>query len=892
MSLWRRVAVVLLSAVALFATANLLGAGIDALFAAWGSKAERVPTLPPPAFCSEPSKLGTAQRQVKLLTDGKEVTLQLNLTLPVDDPCVRSAFSGALQASLDPFIKVAFGDVHLNGKPLSADDLKLSTFREPGQPNALIQLERIVPLDGFVSLWVNRELKFGPATDEVLTILQPGVRVRSVSPVPDSRTPEMLVLRALQPGGIPSFFIALEASPDPAGGAAAAAPPPPPARQQTRQEFLFRLGTIEPFKVLGSLLSGLHLSMPLLLALLWFWRAPVQPLTAAPLARLTAALFLFYASYYALISMNGFRQTEAFFEAGRRATEWIVFEFRPRSIGPLGHDFPIAISAILGIGVPVLVRRLLSAGRTRPAGARWSTLGTVVLASGALVALGGTLWNGDLSQAGLGKILLAVGTALALFTGFLTTLFVGLTPGNASPTLASACALAVVVLKVGDSLLLGTPWRQPFWLAVASLLGAFLLRSLAAAVSIEARTFFRRPAWADRRDVRLVSALLLLLIAVPLPALSLKDLGLAGANSVGNLAFFLLPWVLPIWLLGGLAFLSREGRNGLELSSAAHALGLLALSTALFSPRIYWFYLPITFLLGWLTLDRILVKESSASSIPALRDLLARKRAQLFEAILDRNASDQAVRAHRRKKLEELLAGEVDFDTYEQECHTRAAKAESLRQRALEDGQDASHLALALAPHATAWENGMHGALFGALFGLPWIAFGLASLLRNPAFRSPNPLLDLGADVVFVILRWVAAGFLLGYFFPYLRGRSGLVKGFFLFLALTLPTLSIAVMQNTTAAQWQPTLFLYLQTFIHCMLLGLFAFDLAALRAAGFRDWRVLFELHGLPALGLSLSSLAVAIGAAITTLLSSQLSSLVGAALRVALPAAPELPQ
>lgn len=59
----------------------------------------------------------------------------------------------------------------------------------------------------------------------------------------------------------------------------------------------------------------------------------------------------------------------------------------------------------------------------------------------------------------------------------------------------------------------------------------------------------------------------------------------------------------------------------------------------------------------------------------------------------------------------------------------------------------------------------------------------------------------------------------------------------------------------------------------------------------GERDWRLLFELHGMPTLGISLSSLAVAIGTALTALLSDQIPNLMGAALRFVLPETPELP-
>jgi hypothetical protein len=883
-----RSVVVMISAIGLLAIASLLGIGIDALLSSRGlrltPKPEREESLP----CYTTRTLAQAQRQVKIMAGPKELALQLNLTLPRDAPCVHQAFSGELRSSLGKFVSATFGDVYLEGQQLKTEDLNLAAFRESGQSTVLIQIERRYQLNGPVTLFATRHRSEKPASDELLAILQPGVSVETIIPVPDIRTPEMLSIRTTQSRSLDNWVLTLAPSRDLAGPAEAAgdtgSSAAPPLRE-TRQEFLGRFGTIKPFPVLASLLSSLHYVLPLLLAFLWIRNARNASIGIFDAA--TGSMLLFYASFYILRSLQDVADSKPCSKIRDFVADWIQNDLHLHTVR--GDHFPIATSVILGIAIPVLITTFVKRppGKTLRRGRRLAW-GVLLLVAGASAASGLIAILGSPAQPGIGLLLLILADALLLYASLLALIFQALCA--APPALAPVCALVTAFLKVLHSALYDVP-KSALWLVATCLLGAFLIRSLFAVFSIAAQTFLDRPAWFDRKAVRLAAASILLLTALPLPSPSFEDLSYVGSFSVSNLAFFLLPWVLPIWLTGGLAFLYKEGKDRLELSHAAHALGLLALSTMLFSPRIYWFYLPVTFLLGWLTLDRVLVRERSEDSIPGLSEILTRKRPLLFEAILDRNVADQAVRSYRRKKLESLLSGELDFDTYEKEYDARLAKAESIRQRAMEGKQDASDLALALAPHATAWANGIYGALFGALFGLPWIYFGLASLLHNSAVRSPHPLLDLGSDVVLLILRWATAGFLLGYFFPYIRGRSGLTKGFYLFLALTIPTIPLAVIQNTTAEELQPFLFLYLQTFIHCMLLGLFAFDLAALRQAGFRDWRFLFELHGLPALGISLSSLAVAIGAAITTLLSSQLSSLVGAALRVALPAGPHLP-
>ena len=92
---------------------------------------------------------------------------------------------------------------------------------------------------------------------------------------------------------------------------------------------------------------------------------------------------------------------------------------------------------------------------------------------------------------------------------------------------------------------------------------------------------------------------------------------------------------------------------------------------------------------------------------------------------------------------------------------------------------------------------------------------------------------------------------------------------------------------RSSATAWQASLFWMLQVFIHCMLLGLVAFDFTILRREGF-EWPMLFELHGLPSLGVSISSILVAIGAAITTLMTSQTAELLKVALTFIIPRVP----
>jgi len=187
-------------------------------------------------------------------------------------------------------------------------------------------------------------------------------------------------------------------------------------------------------------------------------------------------------------------------------------------------------------------------------------------------------------------------------------------------------------------------------------------------------------------------------------------------------------------------------------------------------------------------------------------------------------------------------------------------------------------------PHSSSWDNAVHGAKWGAILSIPWLGIGFKEFLSGSMPVQSYPLWGLFISVIILLVRWIGTGFVFGYFFPYIRGKDGLQKAFAFFLLIVLPALPLAAIYNTTSSDWRGTLFWTLQVFIHCMLLGLVAFDYLSIKTTR-RDWQMLFEVHGIPSVGLSLSTILAAIGAAIVTIVQSQGTTFVSAALQFILP-------
>ncbi|WP_437621603.1 hypothetical protein [Sorangium sp. So ce1151] len=65
-----------------------------------------------------------------------------------------------------------------------------------------------------------------------------------------------------------------------------------------------------------------------------------------------------------------------------------------------------------------------------------------------------------------------------------------------------------------------------------------------------------------------------------------------------------------------------------------------------------------------------------------------------------------------------------------------------------------------------------------------------------------------------------------------------------------------------------------------CALLGLVAFDYVTVSRRGLRGLRGLLQVYNLPSMGLSISTITVAVGTSVSALLSSDASAIVTAAL------------
>jgi hypothetical protein len=184
--------------------------------------------------------------------------------------------------------------------------------------------------------------------------------------------------------------------------------------------------------------------------------------------------------------------------------------------------------------------------------------------------------------------------------------------------------------------------------------------------------------------------------------------------------------------------------------------------------------------------------------------------------------------------LDAVAGGQADLGTV---LNRRAAFDRHLRKLeaalVLERGIDARQVVLGLPPVSSPWMNGMRATRLGLLLTTPILIVNYWAFFHGGGFySSANVPLAVVVDVMTVIVTWAALAFFFGYYFPFLRGRSGVTKG--IRLAILLAIVQIPVWLFTATSLWAIVFdgILLCEFVVFLALIGAVVFDYRSLRDA------------------------------------------------------------
>jgi len=346
------------------------------------------------------------------------------------------------------------------------------------------------------------------------------------------------------------------------------------------------------------------------------------------------------------------------------------------------------------------------------------------------------------------------------------------------------------------------------------------------------------------------------------------------ASELTDIFFLALVWLL-------ITILRRTSATPYwpEIPKPIRRIGVLFAVLLFFSPRQWWFYIPVPAIIGYLLMDNWLLRKDGYKNV--LIAEIKSKLTSIIQGVIDLNDTERLLRTLKKEMSAKVAKGDADYGTYKNKASDIDNEVKKKTEELTVEGFFGKDLVLAFGPTDSPWQNGKSGAFYSFLFSIPWLLVYLHSIITSPTPSDSYFILHLLNSLLLYIANWTAYGFFLGYFYPYIRGNNGIRKGLSLYIVLLLPPLALNFLgYPTDVANWRSFAFWQLQLLIHLMLLGLIAGDFETLRRANFR-FRHLLQFYRLTSLSAWASTLIVAVGAAVTTLVSSGAAEILTLALK-----------
>jgi len=840
-------------------------------------------------------------RSISVLAASSKIDFAFAVIVANTHPFASEATSWEFQENLGSFVEFVFGEVEVEGRPLSGNDFSPHNWTIDSETQTVtIDIAASVDISDhpwvYITRWEHMAAELNPEID-VFVLELDGYRTRRFSPLPNEANDNRFVIQGDSSDVMNYISFSLEPGPIVIDAESTG------KSQITRQEFLWKVNSILENPLVTSSLFSIIEALPLLI-FIWIImeREHIYPQFAVTLASIIGGLLVFHFVLYFNVGNNllVYRSTLIRSLSDELFSALAPF-YRPRIRPILGNGVGWVGMVMLGVIIPAfLIQRAKPHHSTRSHTVRAVILrgiGALTLLLGGVSAIlivsiyTSAIPFGD--RFPLWQLALPIACLISWAAyGILYLVYRLMTFSRPRPgVILLAVWLLILVAAIPGFTMQDQyeSWEPYMWWVITVALGTALIYAIGYTTwqlwkEIKPGSYLKR--WQKG-----LIYIIMIALAIPMGHLIDTTRSIAYSSDVVGLAYRLDDLIELVWLIGGVWLLYNEGRSGAKLDEFIRLLGILVASRLLFSPTTWWLYIPIPFLLGYFLLSHFVrPTDYWEEYLQPFYSRVVEKRPELLDQIINFNTAEDAYQTFRKKKAEKLSEGEITFDEYDTKIKERRQRLDALHQAAEIEGQSVKKLALTFGPHTSAWDNGWHGAKWALLFAIPWIVLFLLDFFAESVPRQTYPLFGFFESLVFVIARWGVIGFVFGYFYPYLRGNNGLQKGLGLFLIIVLPMLPIAALNNSSIEGWQGTLFWVLQVFIQCLLLGLMAFDFMILKD-GYHDWKMLFEVHGMTSVGASVSTLVAAIVTALVTLWSSQAANLINVALKfVTAPIPPDM--
>ena len=221
---------------------------------------------------------------------------------------------------------------------------------------------------------------------------------------------------------------------------------------------------------------------------------------------------------------------------------------------------------------------------------------------------------------------------------------------------------------------------------------------------------------------------------------------------------------------------------------ATLATGIYLFAALLINSYISWLLLPLPFLVALLYASLWLFRpEHEVQSLRTIPEARLKRPRRFIQDVVDASTSAAQLALIQKSLTEKMNKAELTPEEYE-------AKLDDYREyldKKLELDKVAPGLTSRDAIFAVGgedlWTNVAASVKTGAVLAAGPFLIALYQVLPKAHADYPYPLLSLLAFILSAATPWLLYAFFFGFYFAYLRGKSGLSKGIHFFFALCLP---------------------------------------------------------------------------------------------------------
>ena len=840
------------------------------------------PTPPPPGPFNELMKNPDLNKpifkeSIYLDATPQQISATYEIYLSKDHPLLTEVQRYFSAEDLDTLVNEILDPIRATGAEIKFQTVDTFIRKDDNAARLLIVSQPIVPDREYYVVDIgDPDKKFNLQFQQREVVIRTNqARVWSYGKVPLSKTPETTVFqRDLNPN---RFHIAIDFA-----EGAISRPEPETVPQRTLAELM-----TQKFRPpgLNAILYGVLVALPFILFLWWSRRYWLRDETAGFETKTKAVqlYLIFLSSIYFFLAVN--ELVSRWGNPAMAAFQWLQHHtIQIIDLGGREHESLLPRVLIFLCVWPLMVFRWERESVIRaPWKGRLWQLALIILFVGLLVWPIAALYGAGVASLSDPKVIVAYSVFIALPLFVLAALLLGLT-FEMFRTRRSSAALSIffflVVLLALEALASLTAARYTDKLILANKIAGGVVISAAAVFLVSAFSCLTyrlitnesvSQAWKKWRPRKRV----LVLLVIGIAAFSSRRLPPKDFD-ISTLAYILYDVFLLALIYVLVQFLRDKSSDALwlQLPEATRRAGMLLALVTFYSATTRWIYIPVTFLIGFLLLDRWLLPKKRFDK--SLFAKIKGNRREIIKKVIRYNDEEKTLASLNKELLSQIAKGSTSRRECDQKYAAQSEVVETLRDELTIHGRFAKDFVLAFGPTDSAWQNGKKAALYGFGFSLPWTILALRDTIRGPAYIESYLIFDIVVWLSFFVMSWTAYGFVFGYFFPFIPGKNGIQKAISLFFTITLPYLVWAVLARPTDSNyWFSFGFWTLQIFVHTMLLGLVAGDYETLRAAGYR-WKHLLEIHRLGALSAWASTVVIAIGTAVGTLITTGATQLV----------------